>query len=162
MYILIRFYFWVHECMYPLSRFRKKNKIFSWQNISFSAKVREVGIFYSTSLPAVHLYARVCQICTEILSELYHNNYSQQLSFRYSQSYNLESLRGILVTEFWNLNEPHDKTNKLSMRPANSDQPGHPPSLIRVFTVRSLGCPGWSVFAGCTVILLVLSCCGSN
>ena len=59
-------------------------------------------------------------------------------------------------------------------------QPGHPPSLIRVFAVRMkkawvlsyplsaqqrlirLGrCPGWSVFAGRTVILLVLSWGGS-
>ena len=32
---------------------------------------------------------------------------------------------------------PHDKTNKLGCAPSeDSDQPGHPPSLIRVFTVR--------------------------
>ena len=31
---------------------------------------------------------------------------------------------------------PYDKTNKVAVRPANSDQPGHPPSLIRVFNVR--------------------------
>ena len=32
---------------------------------------------------------------------------------------------------------PHDKTNKMSCAPSeDSDQPGHPPSLIRVFTVR--------------------------
>ena len=31
---------------------------------------------------------------------------------------------------------PHDKTNKLACAPSeDSDQPGHPPSLIRVFTV---------------------------
>ena len=62
----------------------------------------------------------------------------------------------------------------------DSDQPGHPPSLIRVFTVHSKDSQGskasscgqrrlWSdwanarliwVFAGCTVVLLVLSCCG--
>ena len=36
------------------------------------------------------------------------------------------------------LNEPpHDKTNKVACAPSeDSDQPGHPPSLIRVFTVR--------------------------
>ena len=36
------------------------------------------------------------------------------------------------------LNEPlHDKTNKMACAPsADSDQPGHPPSLIRVFAVR--------------------------
>ena len=34
---------------------------------------------------------------------------------------------------------PHDKTNKMTVRPAKTDQPGHPPSLIRVFAVRSMG-----------------------
>ena len=35
---------------------------------------------------------------------------------------------------------PHDKTNKMAWAPSeDSDQPGHPPSLIRVFTVRSMG-----------------------
>ena len=34
----------------------------------------------------------------------------------------------------------HDKTNKMSCGPSkDSDQPGHPPSLIRVFAVRSVG-----------------------
>ena len=66
---------------------------------------------------------------------------------------------------------PHDKTNKVACAPSeDADQPGHPPSLIRVFTVRLMGslgprlsssgqrrllirlggCPGWSVFAGRT------------
>ena len=37
-------------------------------------------------------------------------------------------------------NEPrHDKANKVSVRPAKTDQPGHPPSLIRVFAVRLMG-----------------------
>ena len=32
---------------------------------------------------------------------------------------------------------PHDKTNKMACAPIeDSDQPGHPPSLIRVFDVR--------------------------
>ena len=32
---------------------------------------------------------------------------------------------------------PHDKTNKITCAPSeDSDQPGHPPSLIRVFAVR--------------------------
>ena len=81
------------------------------------------------------------------------------------------------------LNEPpHDKTNKMTVRPAKTDQPGHPPSLIRVFV-----CAQWVskdpsflhtdsedsdqtgriprlvwVFAGRTVILFVLSWGGSN
>ena len=36
-----------------------------------------------------------------------------------------------------NQNEPeHDKTNKMTVRPAKTDQPGHPPSLIRFFAVH--------------------------
>ena len=35
------------------------------------------------------------------------------------------------------INEPHDKTNKMVCAPRkDSDQPGHAPSLIRVFVVR--------------------------
>ena len=34
---------------------------------------------------------------------------------------------------------PHDKTNKIACAPSeDSDQPGHPPSLIRVFAVHSM------------------------
>ena len=48
-------------------------------------------------------------------------------------------LRIIIVMVLDSLFEPrHDKTNKMSVRPAK-DQPGHPPSLIRVFAVRSMG-----------------------
>ena len=52
----------------------------------------------------------------------------------------------------------------------DSNQPGHPPSLIRVFAVRMKKLRSLAihwvhsliwVFAGCTVILLVLSCRGS-
>ena len=41
----------------------------------------------------------------------------------------------------WRWNEPHrDKTNKMGCAPSeDSDQPGHPPSLIRVFAVRLMG-----------------------
>ena len=37
--------------------------------------------------------------------------------------------------------EPHrDKTNKMACAPSeDSDQPGHPPSLIRLFAVRLMG-----------------------
>ena len=37
------------------------------------------------------------------------------------------------------------KPIKWPVRPADSDQPGHPPSLIRAFAVRlkKFGCPGW-------------------
>ena len=38
----------------------------------------------------------------------------------------------------WEIKEPsHDKTNKVTCAPSeDSDQPGHPPSVIRVFAVR--------------------------
>ena len=78
---------------------------------------------------------------------------------------------------------PHDKTNKMTCAPSeDSDQPGHPPGLIRVFAARMkkawvLSYPlsvlrrlwsDWAdaqadlVFAWRTVILLVLSWGGSN
>ena len=78
---------------------------------------------------------------------------------------------------------PHVKTNKMACAPSeDSAQPGHPPSLIRVFAYRMkkawvLSYPQsaqrrlWSdgrmprliwVFAGHTVILLVLSWSGSS
>ena len=43
-----------------------------------------------------------------------------------------------LVTNMSYKNEPqHDKTNKMACAPSqDSDQPGHPPSLSRVFAVR--------------------------
>ena len=77
---------------------------------------------------------------------------------------------------------PRDKTNKMACAPSeDSDQPGHPPSLFRLFAVRMKKCLVLSyplsalrgsaqtgrmcrlswVFAGRTVILLVLSWGGS-
>ena len=43
-----------------------------------------------------------------------------------------------------NLNElQHDKANKMICAPnKDSDQPGHPPSLIRVFAVHIMGSQG--------------------
>ena len=39
----------------------------------------------------------------------------------------------------WRFEPPRDKTNKMACAPSeDSDQPGHPPSLIRVFAVRSV------------------------
>ena len=78
---------------------------------------------------------------------------------------------------------PHDKTNEMACAPSeDSDQPGHPSSLIRVFAVRSIGsegpklsscgqqrlirlggCLSWSEsLLGAHAILLILSCHGSN
>ena len=75
------------------------------------------------------------------------------------------------------------RNQKMTCVPSeDSDQPGHPPSLIRVFAVRMIepwglsyplsaqrrqiglcGCTGWSESSlGAYVVLLILSCCGSN
>ena len=44
---------------------------------------------------------------------------------------------------------PHGKTNKMAfVLSEDSDQPGHPPSLIRVFAVRSLGSLGPNFASG--------------
>ena len=44
---------------------------------------------------------------------------------------------------------PHDKINKMTFVPSeDSSQPGHPPSLIRVFAVRSMGSLGPSFASG--------------
>ena len=45
----------------------------------------------------------------------------------------------LLTFCWWLLEPPRDKTNKTTLRAADSDQNGHPPSLIRVFAVRSMG-----------------------
>ena len=47
-----------------------------------------------------------------------------------------------MVYEFYEskFEPPHNKTNKMACAPSeDSDQPGHPPSLIRVFAVRFMG-----------------------
>ena len=46
-------------------------------------------------------------------------------------SFHTYSVSAVLRTE-----PRHVKTNKMSVHPAKTDQPGHPPSLIRVFAVR--------------------------
>ena len=87
-----------------------------------------------------------------------------------------------VIQNLWN-EPPHDKTNKMACVPSeDSDQPGHPPSLIRIFAVHmkkawvlsyqlSAQRRLWSDWAdaqadlsslGAHAILLVLSCRGSN
>ena len=56
----------------------------------------------------------------------------------------LHCLNFRIITTFLGVHflfEPlHDKTNKMACAPSEeSDQPGHSPSLIRVFAVRSVG-----------------------
>ena len=54
------------------------------------------------------------------------------------KSYTVRFTRVIITTIQRDILEPrHDKTNKLTCTPSeDSDQPGHPPSLIRAFAVR--------------------------
>ena len=87
------------------------------------------------------------------------------------------------LTIVWQNEPPHDKTNKMTCAPSvNSDQPGHPLSLITVFAVRMKkhwvlsypmsvqrrlirlgGCPDCTEFMlGAQVIVLVLSWGDSN
>ena len=54
----------------------------------------------------------------------------------------------IIRLDIYRFGPRHNKTNKMSVHPAKTDQPGHPSSLIRVF-------------AGRIVTLLVLSRRGS-
>ena len=100
----------------------------------------------------------------------------QNLSFKKLGSLHKCRYHAVLYTY-----EPqHDKTNKMACSSSHepskdSDQPGHPPSLISPLSAwRNLGslatpkvhsedwCPGWSDSSlGAQVILLVLSCFGS-
>ena len=58
--------------------------------------------------------------------------------------YQISLIIGILIIPKWgsidytsSFEPPRDKTNKMACAPSeDSDQPGHPPSLIRVFAVR--------------------------
>ena len=49
----------------------------------------------------------------------------------------LDLKRNVLVSNIRTFEPPHDKTNKMACVPSeDSDQPGHPPSLIRVVAVH--------------------------
>ena len=48
--------------------------------------------------------------------------------------------RALVVHTHKIIEQPHHKTNKIICVPSeDSDQPGHPPSLIRVLAVHSMG-----------------------
>ena len=80
------------------------------------------------SLLTVYLFVRVCGISFSALP----------LVMRGGLQFLLVTLtEDLFIVSF----EPRrDKTNKLTCAPSeDSDQTGHPPSLIRVFAVRSVG-----------------------
>ena len=98
----------------------------------------------------------------------------------YTQTTEMHNNVNKMVCTLRYTNQPkHDKTNTMTFAPSeNSDQPGHPPSLIRLFAVRLKefwvlsyplsaqrrlirlgGCTGWSEsLPGTHIISLVLSC----
>ena len=48
----------------------------------------------------------------------------------------ISCFKNLNVVNLCNTGPPHDKTYKMACAPSeDSDQPGHPPSLIRVFAV---------------------------
>ena len=47
--------------------------------------------------------------------------------------------RSIVISHHQSNEPPPDKPNAMTTPSEDSDQPGNPPSLIRVFTVRSMG-----------------------
>ena len=67
------------------------------------------------------------------------------------------SVNGCLACSMYSIIiEPvHEKPNKMMCAPSDdSDQPGHPPSLIRVFTVNSMGSLGPKV-SSCGPLLAI-------
>ena len=51
-----------------------------------------------------------------------------------------KKLSVIIKIYIYIIEPPNDKTNKMACAPSeDSDQSGHPHSLIRVFTMRSMG-----------------------
>ena len=52
----------------------------------------------------------------------------------------IENMLLLINESNWTNELPHDKTCEMACVPSkDSAQPGHPPSLIRVFTVHSMG-----------------------
>ena len=70
---------------------------------------------------------QVYTVCTERVWSPYAEHAARGLS-------NPTSLVGEVLFE-----PPHGKTDKMTVRPAKTGQPGHPPCLIRAFAVRSMG-----------------------
>ena len=91
-----------------------------------------IGVTFHTGLFFMHLYFiklwRASSVTYSKLERVLIRNWYNQISYA---SYDINRER----------NKPqHDKTNKMTCAPSeDSDQPGHSPSLIRVFAWRSMG-----------------------
>ena len=71
------------------------------------------------------------------------------ISYIQSIDHSSQIVNGLKAKDGWTelhvrwFEPPHDKTNKMACVPSEgSDQPGHPPSLIRVFAVHFMGSLG--------------------
>ena len=107
---------------------------------------------------------------------LYHRNLRSKIRFKVhvTTAYFMPTVIQRSIDLIISNEPPRDKTNKMTCAPnEDSDQPGHPPSLIRVFVVRMKkpwvlsyhlsGCPGWSEFPmSVYTILLVFTWDGIN
>ena len=100
-------------------------------------------LFRSSEIPLVAFYSSDCEYLKWlartiilVLSQRFNLIYIFFFFFFFCDIL-LISLRSLFATIF---QPTHDKTNKMACAPSeDSDQPGHPPSLIRVFTVLSMG-----------------------
>ena len=95
----------------------------------------------------VYIYIRFCSHCCVSRVKKHRKLYLKNLIFASRRLSHCSSYRSLCETslaiqvpahsDHITFEPPHHKTNKMAYAPSeDSDQPGHPPSLIRVFTVR--------------------------
>ena len=94
----------------------------------------------------VHLSFQECQLdfivgsFTEFTEHQANNGYPDQMLHSAASDLCLHCLSKSPIGDAGTNEPPHDKTNKMACAPSEDlDQPGHLPSLIRVFAVRSMG-----------------------
>ena len=110
------------------------------------------SLFYEDNIFNIYL--------SRIWSLILHNNIQNQQKQMYKHNEARQFMHIKCDSHIWiwskTFEPPHDKTNRMISAPSkDSDQPGHPPRLIKV-------CPGWSESSlDAQAILLVLSWGGS-
>ena len=77
-------------------------------------------------------YVIYCAIITCVLNKTSHKNSLRPMRYTIIKT---EGTRHVVSLQYWKTFEPlRDKTNKMACAPSeDSDQPGHPPTLIRIF-----------------------------
>ena len=69
--------------------------------------------------------------------------------FIFGSMRNVKNVMKCICAAYVGSGPPHDKTNKMTfVSSEDSDQLGHPPSLIRVFAVRLMGSLGPNFASG--------------